>query len=115
MNRPNSHVDLQSAAKQAMIENGFHPDFPPEVQQQLASLETQPPPTAAGNGIRDLTSLFWSSIDNDTSTDHDQIEYAERLPNGDARVLVGIADVDVFVAQNTAIDRHASQEATTVY
>jgi exoribonuclease-2 len=115
MNRPYSHVDLQSAAKQAMIENGFHPDFPPEVQQQLAGLKTQPPTAAAGNGIRDLTSLFWSSIDNDTSKDLDQIEYAERLANGDARVLVGIADVDVFVTQNTAIDQHASQEATTVY
>ncbi|HWZ42521.1 MAG TPA: RNB domain-containing ribonuclease [Candidatus Saccharimonadales bacterium] len=116
MNRPYSpHIDLQAAARQAMLENGFQPDFPPEVQQQLAGLKSQPPPVAAGDGIRDLTALLWSSIDNDTSKDLDQIEYAERLANGDARVLVGVADVDVFVAQNTAIDQHASRETTTVY
>lgn len=116
MNQPRSpHIDLQAAAKQAMLENGFQPDFAPEVQQQLAALKTQPPNVAAGDGIRDLTSLFWSSIDNDDSKDLDQIEYAERLPGGDGRVLVGIADVDVFVPHNTPIDLHAARETTTVY
>jgi len=98
-----------------MLENGFQPDFSPEVQQQLAALKAGPPAVAAGDGIRDMTGLLWSSIDNDTSKDLDQIEYAERLPNGDARVLVGIADVDIFVAHNTPIDVHAAREATTVY
>ncbi|MBZ5524646.1 MAG: RNB domain-containing ribonuclease [Acidobacteriia bacterium] len=116
MNRPYTpHIDLQAAAKQAMLENGFQPDFPTEVQQQLAALKSQPPKIAAGDGIRDMTSLLWSSIDNDDSKDLDQIEYAERLASGDARVLVGIADVDVFVAHNTPIDLHAARETTTVY
>src|SRR5258708_2550601 len=116
MNRPYApHVDLQAAARQAMLENGFQPDFPPDVQQQLAALKAGPTAVAAGDGIRDMTGLLWSSIDNDTSKDLDQIEYAERLPNGDARVLVGIADVDIFVAHNTPIDVHAAREATTVY
>lgn len=98
-----------------MIQNGFHPDFPPEVQQQLASLKSRPPQIAPGGSVRDLRNLLWSSIDNDTSKDLDQIEYAERLPNGDAKVLVGIADVDVFVPKGTPIDLHAQGEATTVY
>ena len=98
-----------------MLENGFEPDFPLEVERQLAELKAHPPRIAADDGVRDLTGLLWSSIDNDTSKDLDQIEYAERLTNGDARVLVGIADVDVFVGQNSAIDRHAAHEATTVY
>jgi exoribonuclease-2 len=37
------------------------------------------------------------------------------LPNGDTRVLVGIADVDAFVPKQTAIDQHAARETTSVY
>ena len=62
-----------------------------------------------------LRGLLWSSIDNDTSRDLDQIEAAERLPNGDIKVMVGIADVDAFVGKDTPIDQHAAKETTTVY
>jgi exoribonuclease-2 len=58
---------------------------------------------------------LWSSIDNDTSRDLDQIEVAERLSNGDIKVLIGIADVDAFVPKQSAIDQHAARETTTVY
>lgn len=98
-----------------MLHKGFEPDFPPEVQQQVAQLKAHPPQIAVADGIRDLRNLLWSSIDNDTSKDLDQIEVAERLPNGQARVLVGIADVDAFVAKGSAIDAHAARETTTVY
>ena len=59
--------------------------------------------------------MLWSSIDNDTSKDLDQIEVAERLPNGDIKVLIGIADVDAFVPKDTPIDQHAARETTSVY
>jgi exoribonuclease-2 len=65
--------------------------------------------------VRDLRNLLWSSIDNDTSRDLDQIEFAERLPNNDIKVLVGIADVDAFVPKQSAIDQHAARETTSVY
>jgi exoribonuclease-2 len=65
--------------------------------------------------MRDLRHLLWSSIDNDSSRDLDQIEVVERLSNGDVRVLVGIADVDAFVPKHSAIDQHAAQQTTTVY
>ena len=116
MNPTPSSLDLQAMARQAMLENGFNPDFPVEVQQQLSNLKAHPP-QAAGTGapVRDLRNLLWSSIDNDTSKDLDQIEFAERLPNGQSRVLVGIADVDSFVEKNCPIDAHAVRETTTVY
>jgi len=81
----------------------------------LAQLKAHPPQVSPSDGIRDLRGLPWSSIDNDTSRDLDQIEVAERLPNGDAKVLIGIADVDAFVPKGSAIDQHASKETTTVY
>lgn len=109
-----SHLDLQATAKEVMLAQGFEPDFPPAVTQQLAELKNHPPQLSVA-GARDLRSLLWSSIDNDTSRDLDQIEFAERLPNGNVRVLVGIADVDVFVPKGSAIDQHAARETTTVY
>ncbi len=108
-------VDLQAAAKQVMLENGFEPEYPPQVQQQLNELKAHPPQAAPNADIRDLRGLLWSSIDNDTSRDLDQIEVAEALPNGETKVMVGIADVDAFVAKNTPIDQHAAKETTTVY
>ncbi len=94
---------------------GFHPDFSNEVRAQVAKLKasaTQPHGDVAAKDLRDL---LWSSIDNDTSRDLDQIEVAERLPNGAIRILIGIADVDALVAKGTPIDLHAQSETTTVY
>ena len=98
-----------------MLEHGFEPDFPPGVPQQLAELKTHPPQATPDSDIRDLRQLLWSSIDNGTSRDLDQIEVAERLSSGEIRVLVGIADVDAFVSKQSPIDEHAAKETTTVY
>jgi len=110
-----THLDLQAIAKQVMQQRGFQPDFPPQVPQQLADLKAHPPQIAPTGDIRDLRNLLWSSIDNDTSRDLDQIEVAERLPNGGVKIMIGIADVDAFVPKDTPIDQHASRETTTVY
>jgi exoribonuclease-2 len=110
-----SHLDLQAIALDVVRQHGFQPDFAPAVQQQLLQLRAHPPAIAAAGTVRDLRNQLWSSIDNDTSRDLDQIEVAERLPNGDVKVLIGIADVDAFVPKQSAIDQHAAREATTVY
>jgi exoribonuclease-2 len=103
-------------AKQIMLEHGFEPDFSATVQKQLADIKSRPPLTApSSKDVRDLRNLLWSSIDNDTSRDLDQIEVAERLASGDVKVMVGIADVDTFVAKDSPIDDHAAKETTTVY
>jgi VacB/RNase II family 3'-5' exoribonuclease len=116
MNASNSsRVDLQAIAREVMIEHGFEPDFPQPVQQQVATLKTHSPVPAPNGEIRDLRNLLWSSIDNDTSKDLDQIEVAQQVSNGDVRILVGIADVDTFVTRDTAIDSYAAKETTTVY
>src|SRR5579872_5025217 len=109
-----THLDLQATAKQIMQEHGFNPDFPVEVSTQLASLG-QPSRILSDKNVRDLRSLLWSSIDNDTSRDLDQIEVAEQSTNGDVKILIGIADVDAYVTKQTPIDEHAARETTTVY
>jgi VacB/RNase II family 3'-5' exoribonuclease len=113
--RPFFHFDLQAAARRTMIDNGFEPDTPPAAASQLREIIANPPAAGPGPDVKDLRQLLWSSIDNDTSKDLDQIEYAERLGTGGWRLLVGIADVDAFVKKNTPIDIHAAKESTTVY
>jgi exoribonuclease-2 len=110
-----SHFDLQAAARQTMLKYGFEPEFPAGIEQQLAQLTAHPPAIVAGGYVRDLRDLPWSSIDNDTSRDLDQIEVVQRMPGGMARVMIGIADVDAFVAKDSPIDQYAAKETTTVY
>jgi VacB/RNase II family 3'-5' exoribonuclease len=114
-----SHFNLVTAAHATMLAHGFHPDFPEGTDAQLSALlADKTPPSASGSatsGLRDLRGLLWSSIDNDTSKDLDQIEWAERLPDGRIRVLVGVADVDARVQLGSIIDKHAQSETTSVY
>ena len=110
----NAPFDLRARAHRAMLEAGFHPDFPAEVLRE-AQTSKQNGARSGGDGIRDLRSLLWSSIDNDTSRDLDQVEYVETLPDGGTRLRVGIADVDSAVPHGSATDRQAATETTSVY
>jgi VacB/RNase II family 3'-5' exoribonuclease len=109
------HLDLQAVAAQIMREYGFEPEFPPQAAREVAAIEAAEPRLASPPDARDLRALPWSSIDNDTSRDLDQVEVAETLADGNTRVLIGIADVDAFVHKRSAIDDHAAIETTTVY
>src|SRR5712692_9473665 len=108
-----NNFDLAAAAHEEMIEHGFDPDFPKEVDQQVAEIASSAQPPANG-AVRDLRQLLWSSIDNDTSRDLDQIEVAERVDGG-VRIMIGIADVDSRVKIGTPVDQHAAQNTTSVY
>ena len=109
-----AHFNLVAAAHASMLEHGFQPDFPAAAAGQLAAIQAHPEPPAA-SGAQDLRSLLWSSIDNDTSKDLDQIEWAEQLADGRIRVLIGVADVDARVNLGTVLDDHAKSETTSVY
>ncbi len=108
------HFNLAAAAHASMIEHGFQPDFPAGTDAEVAALQAHSE-TPSVPGMQDLSGLLWSSIDNDTSKDLDQIEWAEQLPDGRIRVLVGVADVDALVHQGAVIDGHARSETTSVY
>jgi len=108
-------LDLVKIAHQTMVDAGFVPDTPPAVLAELQTLKSTPKMAQPNSSTRDLRTLLWSSIDDRKSRDLDQVEYAERLPNDDIRVLVGIADVDALVAKGSAIDTHAAENGTSVY
>ena len=96
-----------------MLREGFHPDFLPGTTEQIAALQARRQ-SAPGPQTRDLRHILWSSIDNDTSRDLDQIEAAARAEGG-IRILIGIADVDSGVEIGSPIDRHAAEQTTSVY
>ena len=105
--------DLVASASAEMIREGFHPDFPTGTDAQIAQIRASVG-TAHDRDVLDMRTLLWSSIDNDTSRDLDQIEVADRVDGG-IRVRVGIADVSAAVLRDTPIDRHAADQTQTVY
>ncbi|HLH33268.1 MAG TPA: RNB domain-containing ribonuclease [Alloacidobacterium sp.] len=110
----NHHVNLQVAARESMLEHGFHPDFSNAVQKEVQLLQAHEPDHHPKDA-HDLRELLWSSIDNDTSRDLDQIEFAEEMNDGSVRIRIAIADVDAYVPAGSAIDKHAAEQTTTVY
>ncbi|HEV7376599.1 MAG TPA: RNB domain-containing ribonuclease [Pyrinomonadaceae bacterium] len=115
LNNHSESLSLSAIARQAMIDAGFVPDVPRPVLDELHAIEAATQPAFNDLAARDLRSLLWSSIDDKKSRDLDQVEYAEELPDGDVRVMIGIADVDSLVRKGSAIDAHAAENCTSVY
>lgn len=107
--------ELYSLARQTVIENEFHAEMPDEVVRAARAIDENQILFSGDPSIKDLRSLLWSSIDNRTSLDLDQVEYVEKTANGDFRLLVGIADVDAFVPKDSVIDRFAAENTTSIY
>ena len=103
---------LDRLAREALLANGFVPDAGEAVVREVGRLADAP---TKGDQVRDLRTLAWSSIDNATSRDLDQIEVAEELSDGAVLLRIGIADVDALVPKGSAVDAHAAANATSVY
>lgn len=101
-------LNLTAIADRAMIDEGFLPDFPKAVEEELQSISSHEP------SGQDLRHLLWSSIDDGKTRDLDQVEYAESVKD-EIRVLIGIADVDAFVRKRSSTDVHAFANCTSVY
>lgn len=97
-------IDMREVARRVLEENGFRVDMP--------RLEARSTGSADAKDMRDRP---WSSIDNDTSRDLDQLELAERLEGGAIRVFVAIADVDAYVPKHSPIDEYAGTNTMTLY
>ena len=108
-------VDLRPFAFRAMSQAGFatHPSL--DVRDEMQAVDERAVLSLKASGVKDLRELLWSSIDNPESRDLDQVEFARREADGAIRLLVGIADVDAFVPKDSATDRFAHQNTTSVY
>jgi VacB/RNase II family 3'-5' exoribonuclease len=104
---------LAQIARRAMQAHGFLPDFSADAIRELETV--QPVDRGAEFPVLDLRHLLWASIDNDDSLDLDQLTVAEALPDKQVKLCVAVADVDVLVKKNSAIDAHARHNTTSVY
>jgi ribonuclease R len=112
--RPQSDRErLRALAIRAMRDRGLDPDFSDEELAEAAAVRAAPVTTE--ESVRDQRALLWCSIDNDDSRDLDQLSVADALTDGDVRVLVAIADVDVVAFKGSLVDRHAAVNTTSVY
>jgi len=104
---------LRAIAVRAMRERGLEPTMPPAALAEASALKEAPRTT--NEPTRDLRTLLWCSIDNDDSRDLDQLSVSEPLKDGQVKVMVAVADVGTAVEKNSAVDRHAQQNTTSVY
>jgi VacB/RNase II family 3'-5' exoribonuclease len=109
---PENKISLVEIARNAMISNGLEPDFPPQALEQLKNIGG---PAPSDGALKDITRLLWCSIDNDDSRDLDQVTVAEKLPTGQIRIWVAVADVDAVVTLKSPLDLHAQKNTTSVY
>lgn len=105
--------DLVRIAIDAMRDRGLEPEFPPHALKQLDAIDG--PALEDGPLVRDLTELPWCSIDNDDSLDLDQLTACSVMGSGAVKIWIAVADVDVLVKKNSAIDAHARINTTSVY
>jgi VacB/RNase II family 3'-5' exoribonuclease len=112
-NRGRHVVDLKVIADNNLAERDLLTGFDDKVLREIQQLSSVAPRVDAS--VRDMRNMLWCSIDNDDSKDLDQLSVAEKLPNGDVKIYVAVADVDALVKKGSAIDSHAQQNTTSIY
>jgi len=106
--------DLETIARRVMQEKGLIVDFPAPARQQANRCRDLGAVLEKSDHLADLRDLPWTSIDNDDSLDLDQLEVVF-LEDNEYRLLVAVADIDIFVAINSPIDEAARVNTTSVY
>ena len=93
---------------------GLPESFPEEV---LAEADAAPDEISEEEiqGRRDLRDRMMVTIDGADAKDLDDAVSLEKLPNGNVRLGVHIADVSYYVRENSALDQEAYRRGTSVY
>jgi len=107
-------VQLDTIAQKIMIERGFLPEFPEAVLQELSSLQA-PAQGKQSAPFKDMRDQLWVSIDNEDTQDIDQLTFAKVSSTGQDTIYIAIADVDALVKKDSALDRYAFHNCTSVY
>jgi len=89
-------------------------EFPAEVLAAAGGLPVDPRP-ADWAGREDLRGAVVVTIDGESARDFDDAISIERLPYGDFRLGVHIADVAQYVPEGSALDLEAYTRGTSVY
>jgi ribonuclease R len=93
---------------------GLIEDFPEDVIKQAEAFGNTVTEEMI-KGRRDLRKLRMVTIDGEDAKDLDDAVSVERLPNGNYRLGVHIADVTHYVTEGSPLDKEAFKRATSVY
>lgn len=88
--------------------------FPEEAIVQAKDIPTEIPAAEIARR-KDFRAMPIVTIDGETARDFDDAVYVERLPNGNWRLDVHIADVSHYVRPGSSIDKEALFRGTSVY
>lgn len=97
-----------------IFKHGIPTDFPDEVLQEAASAPSEITPEEL-QGRRDLRGETIVTIDGADAKDLDDAVNVMKLPNGNYRLGVHIADVSYYVKEGSALDKEAFERGTSVY
>lgn len=98
--------------KVIMARHGLPFDFPEAVKKEAEAINQTVVPTADRRDYRDRNLI---TIDSEDAKDLDDAIDVVRLPNGNYRLGVYIADVSWYVRPQSAIDQEAYNRGTSVY
>ena len=103
-------VDIISVVEKYEIKYEFDQEVIDEldsVPEEICELDKQ--------GRRDLTGQTIFTIDGDDTKDIDDAISVEKLPNGNYKLGVHIADVSYYVKEGSPLDNEAMERGTSVY
>ena len=89
-------------------------NFPPEVEREAAALPDRVHARELAHRL-DYRDAAVFTIDPDDAKDFDDALSYEKLPNGEVKVGIHIADVSTYVKPGTALDREAQRRGNSTY
>lgn len=109
-----SPYDTDNMIKALILREGMSEEFPGEVVNEAKKIATVIPQEEIEKR-RDLRDLPIITIDGDDAKDLDDAVYVEKLPNGNYKLIVAIADVSHYIQEGTELDKEAEKRGNSVY
>ncbi|CCI82736.1 ribonuclease R [Lactobacillus hominis] len=109
-NKNDPGVDIMSI----VVDNDIRTEWPKEAMDQANSIPDHVTPEDK-KGRVDITDQPAVTIDGDDSKDFDDAVVVEKLPNGNYKLGVHIADVSHYVKEGTPLDKEAFARGNSTY
>ncbi len=97
-----------------IVREGMSETFSKPVLAEARSIATTIPKDEIAKR-KDLRNLSIITIDGDDAKDLDDAVYVKKLPNGNYKLIVSIADVSYYIQEGSMLDQEAFKRGNSVY